>query len=115
MERQTSNLSSPAEFATTATANVPNATPYDVTTDVFGIRTLFVNVFFVGAPGKGNPWTLIDAGVLRVCQPGPGTCRTTIWGGGMSLMSWIFPIGPTDFSEVLTEIPASMRITELPD
>jgi glyoxylase-like metal-dependent hydrolase (beta-lactamase superfamily II) len=42
---------------------VPNrATPYDVTDDVFGIKTLFVNVFFVGQPGIGNPWTLVDAG-----------------------------------------------------
>ena len=69
MERQTSNLSNPAESATTATANVPNATPYDVTTDVLGIRTLFINVFFGGAPGKGNPWTLIDAESYGYANP----------------------------------------------
>ncbi|KAB7725613.1 MBL fold metallo-hydrolase [Rudanella paleaurantiibacter] len=39
------------------------ATPYDVTYDVFGIKTLFVNVFFIGEPGPGNPWVLVDAGL----------------------------------------------------
>lgn len=39
------------------------ATPYDVTYDVFGIKTLFANVFFVGEPGEGNPWVLVDAGL----------------------------------------------------
>lgn len=39
------------------------ATPYDVTYDVFGSKTLFVNVFFVGTPGEGNPWVLVDAGL----------------------------------------------------
>ena len=38
-----------------------------------------------------------------------------IGGGGMSLMSWVFPTGPTNFGEVLTKIPASIRIPELPD
>ena len=40
---------------------VPDPTPCDVADDVFGIKTLFVNVFFVGQPGPGNPWTLMDA------------------------------------------------------
>ncbi len=39
------------------------ATPYDITYDVFGIKTLFANVYFVGEPGEGNPWVLIDAGL----------------------------------------------------
>ena len=39
------------------------ATPYDVAHDVFGIKTLFVNVYFVGEPGEGNPWVLVDAGL----------------------------------------------------
>ena len=38
------------------------ATRYDVTDDVFGLKTLFVNVFFVGKPGPGNDWVLVDAG-----------------------------------------------------
>ncbi|RYF77611.1 MAG: MBL fold metallo-hydrolase [Cytophagaceae bacterium] len=147
------------------------ATPYDVTDDVFGIKTLFVNVFFVGEAGIGKPWTLIDAGfygytdairqraeqlygsnnppkaivlthghadhvgtlhnLLKLWGNVPVYAHVlerpylmgvssypppdpAIGGGGMSLMSWIFPIGPEDFSAVLTEIPASGRIDELP-
>ncbi|CCH54846.1 putative protein yflN [Fibrisoma limi BUZ 3] len=37
--------------------------PYDVTNDVSGIKTFFVNVFFIGKPGVGNPWVLVDAGL----------------------------------------------------
>lgn len=37
--------------------------PYDVTEDVAGLKTLFVNVFFIGTPGLGNPWVLVDAGL----------------------------------------------------
>ncbi|MCK8494173.1 MBL fold metallo-hydrolase [Spirosoma sp. RP8] len=37
--------------------------PYDVTHDVAGLKTLFVNVFFIGEPGEGNPWVLVDAGL----------------------------------------------------
>ncbi|MEZ0538620.1 MBL fold metallo-hydrolase [Fibrella arboris] len=148
------------------------STPYDVADDVFGIKTLFVNVYFIGEPGIGNPWTLIDAGFYGYADAirqraqqlyGPnnpprsivlthghadhvGTLHTlladwknvpvyahrlerpyltgvssypppdpAIGGGGMSVMSWIFPIGPEDFSEALVEIPASGRIDELPD
>ncbi len=39
------------------------ASPYDVAPDVHGLKTLFVNVFFVGQPGSGNPWVLVDAGL----------------------------------------------------
>jgi glyoxylase-like metal-dependent hydrolase (beta-lactamase superfamily II) len=39
------------------------ASPYDVTHDVGGLKTLFVNVFFIGQPGPGNPWVLVDAGL----------------------------------------------------
>ncbi|AQG79126.1 MBL fold metallo-hydrolase [Spirosoma montaniterrae] len=41
----------------------PPQSPYDVTHDVAGLRTLFVNVFFIGTPGSGNPWVLVDAGL----------------------------------------------------
>jgi glyoxylase-like metal-dependent hydrolase (beta-lactamase superfamily II) len=37
--------------------------PYDVREDVAGIRTGFTNVFFIGRPGFGNPWVLVDAGL----------------------------------------------------
>lgn len=37
--------------------------PYDVTHDVAGLKTLFVNVFFIGNPGVGNPWVLVDTGL----------------------------------------------------
>ncbi|QJW89305.1 MBL fold metallo-hydrolase [Spirosoma taeanense] len=39
------------------------ASPYDVTSDVAGMKTLFVNLFFVGTPGVGNPWVLVDTGL----------------------------------------------------
>ena len=39
-------------------------TPYDVTHDVAGLKTLFVNVFFIGEPGTGNPWVLVDTGFM---------------------------------------------------
>lgn len=36
---------------------------YDVTDDVAGLKTVLVNVFFIGNPGFGNPWVLVDTGV----------------------------------------------------
>lgn len=45
------------------TADIPLSSPYDVATDVHGLKTLFVNVFFIGTPGAGNPWVLVDAGL----------------------------------------------------
>lgn len=36
---------------------------YDVTYDVAGLKTLFVNVFFIGTPGVGNSWVLVDTGL----------------------------------------------------
>ncbi|MEZ0484155.1 MBL fold metallo-hydrolase [Fibrella aquatica] len=147
-------------------------TPYDVTDDVFGIKTLFVNVFFIGEPGIGHPWTLVDAGfygyadtikeraeqlygannppqaivlthghadhvgTLHALLKHWGNVRVyahplerpyltglssypppdpAIGGGGMSLMSWIFPIGPEDFSDALIDIPESGKIDELAD
>lgn len=39
------------------------SSPYDVTDDVAGLKTLFVNLFFIGTPGAGNPWVLVDAGL----------------------------------------------------
>ncbi|MEZ0607338.1 MBL fold metallo-hydrolase [Fibrella sp. WM1] len=151
--------------------NAPEATPYDVTDDVLGLKTLFVNVFFVGKPGPGNDWVLVDTGFMGYADSvrqraaslyGPGTAPKAIvlthghadhvgtlrellkhWGnvpvyahplerpyltgvssypppdpaiggGMMSLMSWIFPIGPEDFSDVLQPIPASGKLDELP-
>ena len=47
-----------------------------------GIKTLFVNVFFIGTPGHGNPWVLVDAGLTGYASQikkraeqlfGPGT------------------------------------------
>ncbi|MBO0947172.1 MBL fold metallo-hydrolase [Fibrella forsythiae] len=156
-----------------STYSVPErSTPYDVADDVFGIKTLFVNVYFVGKPGIGESWKLVDAGFMGYTdaikqraeqlygQANPpkaillthghadhvGTLHNllklwgnvpvyahalerpfltglssypppdpAIGGGGMSLMSWVFPIGPEDFSEVLVDIPASGRIDELPE
>ncbi len=147
------------------------ATPYDVTDDVFGIKTLFVNVFFVGEPGQGIQWTLINAlfcgyaDAIRqraqqlygptnppqaivlthghadilvayaVCLNSGATYPFTrtaerpyltgissypppdpaIGGGGMALMSWVLPIGPEDFGDVLTVVNENDRIPELPD
>lgn len=36
---------------------------YDVTDDVAGLKTVLVNVFFIGEPGFGNPWVLVDTGI----------------------------------------------------
>ena len=44
-------------------ADIGAASPYDVTHDVAGLKTLFVNVFYIGEPGVGNPWVLVDAGL----------------------------------------------------
>lgn len=148
------------------------ATRYDVTDDVFGLKTLFVNVFFIGKPGPGHDWVLVDAGFYGYADAiqaraealfghdNPpkaivlthghadhiGSLRKllnrwgqvpvyahplerpyltgisaypppdpAIGGGGMSLMSWVFPIGPTDFSDVLKPVDPSGTIPELPD
>lgn len=151
------------------------ATPYDVTYDVFGIKTLFVNVFFVGDPGEGNPWVLVDAGLPGYAgtiqkeadklygRPGEpakpqaiilthghadhvGSLKSLLdeWGdvpvyahklelpyvtgkssypppdpgiggGGMSYLSWVFPLGPIDVSANVQTIADDGRIPELPD
>lgn len=49
--------------ATSAPASTQKPSPYDVADDVHGLKTLFVNVFFIGKPGPGNPWVLVDAGL----------------------------------------------------
>ncbi|ADB38444.1 MBL fold metallo-hydrolase [Spirosoma linguale] len=146
-------------------------TPYDVTADVAGIKTLFVNVFFIGTPGYGNHWVLVDAGFMGYASSikkraeelfGPGTQPDAIilthghadhvgslktllegWnvpvyahklelpflqgkssypppdpaigGGGMSYMSWVFPIGPMDFGDQIKALPDDGKIPELPD
>ncbi len=36
---------------------------YDVTTDVAGLKTIFVNVFFIGNQQPGSRWVLVDAGL----------------------------------------------------
>ena len=50
-----------AQTATETTTQPLSA--YDVTDDVRGMKTVFVNLFFVGEPGTGNPWVLVDAGL----------------------------------------------------
>ena len=35
----------------------------ELTPDVVRLRIAFVNVYFVGAPGGGAPWALVDAGL----------------------------------------------------
>ncbi|GAB3556857.1 MBL fold metallo-hydrolase [Spirosoma fluminis] len=52
-----------SQFELDAPVDTSAPSPYDVTTDVHGLKTLFVNVFFIGQPGAGNPWVLIDAGL----------------------------------------------------
>lgn len=36
-----------------------------VALDVFGLRTFIVNLYFIGIPGPGNPWVLVDAGLAN--------------------------------------------------
>ncbi|MFD2572004.1 MBL fold metallo-hydrolase [Spirosoma soli] len=52
-----------SQLETDAEVDSSPTSPYDVTRDVHGIKTLFVNVFFIGEPGPGNPWVLVDAGL----------------------------------------------------
>lgn len=145
--------------------------PYDVTHDVSGLKTLFVNVFFVGEPGEGNAWVLVDAGFAGYTDAirkkaealfGKGTKPQAIvlthghadhtgtlknllkeWdvpvyahrlelpylqgkssypppdpaigGGAMAYMSWVFPIGPSDFGDRVRAIADDNKIPELPD
>ena len=145
--------------------------PYDVTHDVAGLKTLFVNVFFIGEPGPGNPWVLVDAGLMGYAGQikkraeqlfGAGNKPKAIilthghadhagslsallkeWGdvpvyahrlelpyltgkssypppdpaiggGGMSYMSWVFPIGPMNFGDRIRAIADDGQIPELP-
>ncbi|WP_374756002.1 MBL fold metallo-hydrolase [Fibrisoma montanum] len=146
-------------------------TPYDVTQDIAGIKTFFVNVFFIGEPGVGNPWVLVDAGLPGYAGQirkkaeqlfGIGTKPRAIvlthghidhvgslatllsdWpvpvyahslelpylqgkasypppdpaiGGGLfSYISWLYPIGPTNFGNRIRPVPVNGQIPELPD
>ena len=56
-------MESQVEFDELAPEPTRTRSPYDVTHDVAGLKTLFVNVFFIGEPGAGNPWVLVDAGL----------------------------------------------------
>jgi glyoxylase-like metal-dependent hydrolase (beta-lactamase superfamily II) len=44
---------------------------YSVASDVTGIKILFVNIYMIGQPGDGNPWSLVDAGL-------PGSAKRII-------------------------------------
>lgn len=150
--------------------DVGTQSPYDVTHDVAGMKTLFVNVFFIGEPGEGNPWVLVDAGLTGytgsikkkaeqlfgtgnkpqaiVLTHGhadhTGTLKSlleewdvpvyahrlelpylqggssypppdpAIGGGAMAYMSWVFPIGPSNFGDHIREIAENGNIPELP-
>ncbi|WMJ74961.1 MBL fold metallo-hydrolase [Cytophagaceae bacterium ABcell3] len=36
---------------------------WQIAKDVTGRRVLMVNYYFIGEPGEGNPWVLVDAGI----------------------------------------------------
>ena len=147
------------------------SSPYDVAPDVAGLKALFVNLFFIGTPGPGNPWVVVDAGLpgyagqikkkaKALFDPGATPDATVLthghfdhtgalksllkeWpdvsvyahtlelpyltgkssypppdpaigGGFMSYSSFMFPIGPDDFGDLVRPIPASGQISELP-
>ncbi len=61
-------MESELELDEPADIDTSSKSPYDVTHDVAGLKTLFVNVFFIGDArrgdaGQGNPWVLVDAGL----------------------------------------------------
>lgn len=47
---------------------VSDLSPYDVTHDVAGYKSVLANVFFIGAPGARTPWVLVDAGMPGSAQ-----------------------------------------------
>ena len=164
-------MESQVEFDEQVDSTESSRSPYDVRDDVAGLKTLFVNVFFIGKPGEGNPWVLVDAGLMGYAGQikkraeqlfGIGTKPDAIvlthghadhagslkallkdWdvpvyahrlelpyltgqssypppdpaigGGGMSYMSWVFPIGPMDFGDQIQAIADNGQIPELPD
>lgn len=66
------------------------ASPYDVTSDVAGLKTIFVNVFFIGEQQPGGRWVLgyrVSPGksrqrpnrcLVRVPNPTPSFSPTAI-------------------------------------
>ncbi len=44
---------------------------YAIAPDVIGFKILFVNIYTIGQPGEGNPWSLVDAGL-------PGSAKRII-------------------------------------
>lgn len=56
-------MESQVDFDELAPEYTASQSPYDVTHDVAGLKTLIVNVYFIGEPGAGNPWVLVDAGL----------------------------------------------------
>lgn len=51
------------ELTAEATEKEAVTSPYDVVSDVAGLKLVFVNVFFVGKPRPSADWVLIDAGI----------------------------------------------------
>ena len=63
------NMPEPNASSSAPITDSSSESPYTVADDVHGLRTLFVNVFFVGQPGVGNPWVLVDAGLPGYAGP----------------------------------------------
>lgn len=91
----------------------------EVTEDVAGLRTLFVNLYFIDVPGKPSEWILVDAGVGR-CASDIVKIAEERYGEGARPAAIILTHGHFDHVGALPEllekwdVPVFAHLLELP-
>jgi glyoxylase-like metal-dependent hydrolase (beta-lactamase superfamily II) len=80
-----------------------NSKLLSVAEDVRGLRTLFANLYFIGAPGASSAWVLVDAGVGR-SAPEIIKAAEELYGAGTRPAAVILTHGHFDHVGALPEL-----------
>lgn len=74
-----------------------------VAPDVFGLRVFIANLFFVGEPGAGAHWTLIDAGLFN-CAARIKSAAQELYGIGATPQAIVMTHGHFDHTGALAQL-----------